>query len=136
LEAGCSDADYGNIFRHLLFPIAQQYRPEMIIVAAGFDPHHSDPMGSMNVTKEGFARMAALLMEVAAELCEGRLVLVLEGGYNPQALRDSVEMVLWELMGTSMINKVEMKQVEEAQYAGVAEAIRRVKEVQSHYWDL
>ncbi len=136
LEIGCSDADYANIFRHLLSPIAQQYEPELILVSAGFDIHHSDPIGSMSVTKEGFARMTAILMEMAATICGGRLILVLEGGYNLRALRDSVEMVLWELIGNSMINKEEMQQVEEAQYRGIAEIIQRVKEVHSHYWDL
>ncbi len=136
LEAGGSDACYGNVLRHLLVPIAQQYRPELIMVSAGFDIHHSDPLGSMNVTTQGFARMTALLMEMAADLCKGRLVLVLEGGYNPQALRDSVEMVLWELTGDSIINKEEMQHVEEAQYQEIAAVIQRVKEVHSRYWAL
>jgi len=136
LQLGCSNACFGNAFRHLLWPIARQYRPELILVSAGFDIHHSDPLGSMNVTTEGFARMTALLMEMAAELCDERLILVLEGGYNPQALRDSVEMVLWELMGSSMINKEEMQLVEDAQYREIAETLERVKEVQRRYWDL
>lgn len=136
LEAGCSNACYANILRHLLWPIAEQYRPDVILVAAGFDTHHTDPMGSMNVTTEGFGRMTALLMEMAATLCNGRLVLVLEGGYNPQALRDSVEMVFWELTGSSMINEEEMRQVEDAQYEEIRGAIQQVKEVQGRYWDL
>jgi acetoin utilization deacetylase AcuC-like enzyme len=136
LEPGCSNADYGNIFRHLLLPIAEQFEPELLLVSAGFDTHHSDPIGTMNVTTEGFARMTALLMEMAAALCAGRLVLALEGGYNPQALRDSVEMVLWELMDKSMINKEEMRQIEDSQYRNIAETIERVKEVHSRYWDL
>jgi len=136
LGIGCSNACYGNAFRHLLWPIAHQYRPELILVSAGFDIHHNDPLGSMNVTTEGFARMTALLMEMAADLCDERLILVLEGGYNPQALRDSVEMVLWELMGSSMINKKEMQLVEDAQYKEMAEVIERVKKVHRRYWDL
>lgn len=136
LEPGCSNACYDNAIRHLLWPIARQYRPELLLVSAGFDIHHNDPLGSMNVTTEGFARMTGLLMEMAAELCDERLILVLEGGYNPQALRDSVEMVLWELMGNSMINKEEMQQVEDAQYTEIAKTIDRVKEVHRRYWDL
>jgi acetoin utilization deacetylase AcuC-like enzyme len=135
LGIGCSNACYGNVFRHLLWPIARSYRPELILVSAGFDTHHNDPLGSMNVTPEGFARMTSLLMEMAAEFCEERLVLVLEGGYNPQALRDSVEMVLWELLGSSMINKEEMRQVEDAQYNEIAEIIQEVKTVHGKYWD-
>ena len=115
LEMGHSDPDYGNIFRHLLFPIVRRFKPEIILVAAGFDIHHSDPLRSMNVTESGFARMTQLLMEMAAESCGKRLVLALEGGYNSEALRNSVAMVIWELTGQSMINREEMRQVEDAQ---------------------
>ena len=135
LEPGSLDADYGNIFRHLLGPIARQFRPELIIVSAGFDSHHSDPLGSMRVTEQGFARMTALVMELADSLCEGRVVLSLEGGYNPQGLRDSVEMVLWELSGGSRISREEMQQRENEHYERIAETIAQVQAIQSPYWD-
>ena len=113
--------------RHLLLPIARRFKPEIILVAAGFDIHHGDPLRSMNVTEAGFARMTQLVMEMAAELCEKRLVLALEGGYNSEALRDSVAMVLWELTGRSVINREEMRQVEDARYENIAKTIERVK---------
>jgi len=134
LEHGCSDPDYGNILRHLLFPIARRYRPEVILVAAGFDIHQNDPLRSMKVTQAGFARMTQLVMEMSSELCEGRLVLALEGGYNSEALQDSVTMVLWELTGQSMIKREEMRQVEDTQYPGIGETIERVKKIQRQYW--
>ena len=134
LELGSSDPDYGNLFKSLLAPIARSFKPQIILVAAGFDAHHSDPLRSMNVTEAGFARMTNLLMELAAELCQGRLVLALEGGYNTEGLRDSVGMVLWELVGKSRINRNEMEQVERAQYPNVAETIERVKKIQKSYW--
>ena len=134
LEHGCSDPDYGNLFRKLLAPIARRYRPEIILVSAGFDTHHGDPLRSMKVTEAGFARMTNLLMEVASELCGGKLVLALEGGYNSEALQDSVAMVLWELTGKSVINKQEMRQVEDAQYGSIAETVDHVKGIQKKYW--
>lgn len=136
LPAGCTDACYGNAFRHLLIPIARQYRPGLILVSAGFDIHCSDPLGSMKVSTEGFARMTSLLMELAAEVCEERLVLVLEGGYDPQALRESVEMVIWELVGRSRIDNVKMQQQEDAKYGEIAALIERVKGIQCRYWNL
>jgi len=134
LEMGCSDPEYGNINRHLLFPIARRFKPEIILVAAGFDIHHGDPLRSMSVTEAGFARMTQLLMEMAAELCDKRLVLALEGGYNSEALRDSVATVLWELAGRSVINREEMRQVEDARYDNIAKTIERVKGIQQPYW--
>ncbi len=78
--------------------------------------------------------MTQLLMEMAAELCGERLVLALEGGYNSEALRDSVGTVLWELAGHSVINREEMRQVEDARFANIAGTIQRVKEIQRPYW--
>jgi acetoin utilization deacetylase AcuC-like enzyme len=136
LATGSSNEDYGNIFRHLLIPLAEQFGPELVIVSAGFDTHYEDPVGLMRVTPEGFARMTALLMEMAASLCEGRVVLALEGGYSLQGLRDSVEMVLWELSGNSKIDRDQMQQAEDAHYETMAETIERVKEVHRPYWKL
>ena len=136
LTTGASNADYGNIFRHLLTPLAEQFEPELILISAGFDTHHSDPIGAMNLTSEGFARMTALLMEMAASLCKGWMVLVLEGGYNPEGLRNSVEMVLWELIGKSRIDKDQMQQAEDAHYEKMAETIERVKGIHRRYWKL
>jgi len=73
-------------------------------------------------------------METAAELCDKRIVLALEGGYNSEALRDSVAMVIWELLGQSMINREEMRQVEDAQYEEMRETIESIKRIQAPYW--
>jgi acetoin utilization deacetylase AcuC-like enzyme len=134
LEPGRTDADYGNIFRHLLRPIAEQFGPELLLVSAGFDTHRSDPIGLMNVTPQGFARMTALLMEMAASLCKGRLVLALEGGYDPEGLRDSVEMVLWELAGQSRIDRDHMKHSEDVDYGRMDGVIEQIKGIHHRYW--
>jgi acetoin utilization deacetylase AcuC-like enzyme len=134
LELGSSDSDYANLLRHLLFPIARQYHPELFLVSAGFDIHHNDPLRSMSVTQAGFARMTQLVMEMAAELSGERLVLALEGGYNSEALQDSVTMVLWELTGQSMINKEEMRQVEDARYENIRPILEKVIAVHKKYW--
>ncbi|OGP94899.1 MAG: hypothetical protein A2Z19_02175 [Deltaproteobacteria bacterium RBG_16_54_18] len=134
LARGGSDTDYGNIFRHLLAPVAEQFEPELIIVSAGFDTHYDDPIGLMKVTPEGFARMTTLVLELAASLCEGRLVLALEGGYNPQGLRDSVEMVLRELIGQSRIDKDQMQHREDTHYEKIAETIDWIKDIHRRSW--
>jgi acetoin utilization deacetylase AcuC-like enzyme len=135
LEPGASDADFGNIFRHLLMPIARQYQPEMIFVAAGFDIHRSDPLRSMNVTEAGFARMTHLLMELSAQTCGDRLVMALEGGYNSEALTDSVAMVLRELAGRSVIHPDEMARLEDTEVPKSAAVIEQVKTIQRRYWN-
>lgn len=134
LEFGSSDSDYANVFRHLLVPIARQYRPEILLIAAGFDIHHADPLRSMKVTEAGFARMTGLLMELADELCRGRLVLALEGGYDAEALKDSVSLVLWELAGKSAIKRETMREMEDGEIQSIAEIIGKVKNIHKRYW--
>ena len=59
LPRGMGDADYGAVFHDVFLPIAQKFRPELVLVSAGFDPHRADPLGGMNVTERGFAAMAS-----------------------------------------------------------------------------
>jgi len=99
LPGGQGDEAFARIFNSLLVPVARQYRPEMIMVSAGFDIYKGDPLGTMNVSVDGFAYLARLLLELAEELCQGRLLLTLEGGYNVAGQRDGVLAVLAELVG-------------------------------------
>jgi acetoin utilization deacetylase AcuC-like enzyme len=134
LEFGASDADYANLFRHLLPSFAERYKPQIVLVAAGFDIHHADPLRSMKVTEAGFARMTGLLMDLAAGLCGGRLVLALEGGYDAEALRDSVAMVLRELAGRSVIDREKMRETEDSQRGRMEAILTEVKSIQGKYW--
>lgn len=85
--------------RSLFLPIAEQYRPDFVVVSAGFDPHRSDPLGGMRLTERGFAAMCAALKSVADRHALGRLVLLLEGGYELQALAQSVHACVEVLAG-------------------------------------
>ncbi|HVO29296.1 MAG TPA: histone deacetylase [bacterium] len=94
IPAGRGDRDYLAVFRDVFLPVALQYRPELVLVSAGFDPYYLDPLGGMKVTAEGFGRMTKTLAELADEVCGGRIVFVLEGGYHLEGLRDSVRWCL------------------------------------------
>ena len=97
LPTGYGDGDYVSIFDRVLKPVAIEYRPDLILVSAGFDIYRGDPLSSMNVTPEGFAGMTRLLMDLADDCCGGKLVATLEGGYNISGQKDSVKAVLEEL---------------------------------------
>ena len=99
LPGGQGDQDFARIITELVAPVARQYRPDCIMVSAGYDIHVSDPLGGMAVTTTGFAGMTRILVDLATELCDGRLVLVLEGGYNLQGLADGVLASLHEMAG-------------------------------------
>ena len=94
LPAGCTDAEYLQVFQDIVVPAAEKFQPEWILVSAGFDPHRRDPLGGMNVTEAGFGAMARLLLALANRFAGGRIAFLLEGGYDLAGLRDSVAAVL------------------------------------------
>jgi acetoin utilization deacetylase AcuC-like enzyme len=82
LEAGATDADYDVVYTTITRPVLRQFRPDLILVSAGFDAFVDDPLGGMRVTAAGFVRLTALLAGVADECCSGRIAAVTEGGYD------------------------------------------------------
>jgi acetoin utilization deacetylase AcuC-like enzyme len=99
LPAGQGDADYGAVFHEAFLPAAQRFRPELVLVSAGFDAHRADPLGGMNVTERGFAAMCSAVKALADEVCGGKVVLALEGGYDLDGLAQSVHACLEVLAG-------------------------------------
>ena len=97
--AGFGDMEYLAVYDRVLKPIALEYRPELVLVSAGFDPYFNDPLGGMEVTGDGFGNLASLIRSIAGETCGGRMLITLEGGYNPDGLRDGVRSVLQALTG-------------------------------------
>jgi acetoin utilization deacetylase AcuC-like enzyme len=90
LPHSCRDADYLEVLKTFVQPRVYAYQPELILVSAGFDADISDELGSMSLTSAGYRQMTRLVKEWAESLCKGRLILNLEGGYNPGALANNV----------------------------------------------
>ena len=99
LRAGCGDGEYVALFEKILRPIALEFEPELILVSAGFDIHHNDPLGGMQVTPQGFAGLTRSILTTADQCCGGKVVMTLEGGYDLDGLRVSVKAVLREMAG-------------------------------------
>ncbi len=98
LSAGSDDAVYLRALEEEVLPAIEAHRPEALILSAGFDAHVRDPLGGMEVTTEGFGRMTRLLLDLAAKTCEGRVISLLEGGYDLDGLAASVEAHTAELL--------------------------------------
>ncbi|HYA35116.1 MAG TPA: histone deacetylase [Candidatus Binataceae bacterium] len=96
IPAGFGDPEYLRIFDDLIMPIGRAFKPEFILISAGFDCHYLDPLGAMLVTEAGFAQMTRRIRRLAAECCGAKTVAVLEGGYDLQALANSSRSVLEE----------------------------------------
>jgi acetoin utilization deacetylase AcuC-like enzyme len=91
VEYGTARRQYLAEFEQLLTDCAKKCRPELVVISAGFDAHRLDPIGSLDLETEDFATLTKLVLDVADENCNGRCVSLLEGGYNVQALAESVE---------------------------------------------
>jgi acetoin utilization deacetylase AcuC-like enzyme len=101
LPAGCTDGDYAAVFADAILPVADDYKPELVLVSAGFDAHRADPLGSMQISDDGFAMLCGSVKAIAEKHCNGRMVLTLEGGYDLDALASSVHGVIDVLAGAT-----------------------------------
>ncbi len=90
LMPGSGDADYRRAFDEVLLPTLDEYKPQFIIISAGFDAHERDPLAPLNLQSESFGWMTDRILEAADRSGGGRLVSILEGGYNLSALSESV----------------------------------------------
>lgn len=99
LPGGSGDPEYLAGFDRLFIPALHRFKPELILVSAGFDAHLADPLADMAVGPAGYAGMAQRLLSAASDLCDGRLVFVLEGGYRLDALAGAVEVCVRVLLG-------------------------------------
>jgi acetoin utilization deacetylase AcuC-like enzyme len=88
------DTEYTFLAGQVLDALVEQYMPQIILVSAGFDGHKDDPISKTQLSTKWFATMTAMLRRMADETCDGRLMMVLEGGYNPRSLHASVLAVL------------------------------------------
>ncbi len=101
VPTGLGDGDYLRIFEQVLIPIARQYDPDLVLISAGYDAHARDPLGGMRLTAHGFAQLTANLCALADECANGRVVAVLEGGYDTEGVANSVRATLEVLAGHS-----------------------------------
>ncbi len=98
LDRGKGDREYFDLFENVLYPRLEIFKPQWIIISAGFDAHRDDPLGQMEISTEGFGRLTSIVKKTAEQFCSGRIVSILEGGYNLEALAESVEKHISELM--------------------------------------
>jgi acetoin utilization deacetylase AcuC-like enzyme len=101
LAAGDGDAEIEAAFDERIGPALDDYKPDLVLVSAGFDAHHSDPLGGLQVSTEAFGRLTRRLMKAADVHCDGRIVLVLEGGYDLSGLSRCVLACVKELQAQS-----------------------------------
>ena len=99
MAAGSSDAEYRSAFEEKVLPAADAFQPDLVLISAGFDAHRRDPLANLNLVEADFAWATSKLMDVSDRVCGGRLVSLLEGGYDLDGLARSVAAHVLTLMG-------------------------------------
>ncbi len=136
LLPGACDADYLHAFERVVEPVAEQFRPELILVSCGYDAHFADPWSHMLVTQEGFRALAGRTRALAERLCGGRLVLLLEGGYNWEAIPYAALATFEALSGRDTGVREPFFLWRHALSPNGRESVERTVRVQREFWKL
>lgn len=104
MPKNCGDQRYLEVFEQVIIPAARRYRPQLILVSAGYDAHWADPLAQMRLTLNGFAELGRRLKMLADELCAGKIVFAMEGGYYVEALAYGMVNVGHILLGEPTID--------------------------------
>jgi acetoin utilization deacetylase AcuC-like enzyme len=97
LPKAYDDRFFFSLYETIVLPVLREFRPEMILISAGFDGHEADPMQGFSLTTQGYRTLSERLVSVAEEVSDGKILFVLEGGYNPAALTQSIDSVVGAL---------------------------------------
>ncbi|MGD8967761.1 MAG: histone deacetylase [Anaerolineae bacterium] len=99
LPTRVGDQGYARVFSELVWPLAERFNPDLVLVSAGYDGHWIDPLAHMNLSLAGYAHVQRELVRMADQLCEGRIVFALEGGYQLDALAYGVSNAFYAMLG-------------------------------------
>lgn len=128
LEAGATDADYGQVYLAIA-SVLEQFAPELVLLSAGYDAHRDDPLASMRLTSAGFHAITAILAGAGRRIgCP--VAAVTEGGYDLGALRESVDATIAVLSGRTTAGAV----IATGDTSRADRALRQVRAAQSHRW--
>jgi acetoin utilization deacetylase AcuC-like enzyme len=103
LPPGVGDAGYAQIVEDLIWPLAERFQPDFLLVSAGYDAHWNDPLAQMELSLAGYAHVVHELVDMAMQLCDGRIVFALEGGYQVNVLAYGVLNAFHVMLGDATI---------------------------------
>jgi len=131
--SGCGDSSFRMATKEVIEPIVKQFAPQAILVSLGTDAHYMDPLASLTLTSPGYFEMMASALKLAEEICEGRLAITLEGGYNLEALAEVVTGTEALIRGDSP--KAVFTEVRDPDCTG-RRIVQLVKDIQGRHWNL
>lgn len=130
MSYGMNDDDYLFVFREVLSPVADIFKPEIVLVSAGFDAYYNDPLGGMSVTERGYSAMTGILLNISKKHCRGMSLFALEGGYDLPGLASSTKAVITKMKGEPAFDHEDKGNP----CSGIVEVVNNVKRVLDPYW--
>jgi acetoin utilization deacetylase AcuC-like enzyme len=131
VPAGFTDEVFIETFENLVVPAARKYKPQLIMLAAGYDAHWKDHLAGLNATTPGYQHLSRRVMELADELCQGKVVATLEGGYNLEALAEGVYSTLNYMQYPDLNFKEDFSREKENNKPKIVELINNIINVQT-----
>ncbi len=132
LPAGTGDDGYRYAFEEVVLPLLGAFAPDLLLISAGYDAHHADPLGEMLLSASGFAALTRLVLDQHT----GPMAAVLEGGYDLEALGRSVAATLAVLAGTERLLADDTARAPETAYATLRTRVRDVRRVVRDFWTI
>ncbi len=133
LSPGHGDPEFVGIYSRIFVAAGRAFQPQLLIISAGFDIYEGDPLGGMAVTPKGFAMLTRILLNLAQEVCDGRVLVALEGGYDLKGLREAGKAVLLELIEPS-VSADELNRTEAQGRSRVDLLVKRFHEAHGDRW--
>ena len=128
LPEGTDDSGFIAAFKEILVPVAREFSPDIVLVSAGMDGCDNDGLAHMRMSVEGFSALATIVKSIAKECCDGKVVAVLEGGYDLKLLSHSVAAVLDVFMGKDI--EIQLHEVS----SQVRVRLNEIKKIQRRFW--
>jgi len=130
------DAVYWKAIRTIVLPIANQYKPQFILVSAGFDGYYGDSIGELSLSLHIYPMLFQALLNLADNLCGGRIVTVLEGGYCLSALKKIVPTVISLMAGNKVVLNEKAPFLDLRAQKHAEKVLKNVRRIQSSFWNL
>ncbi len=127
MPPGMGDPEFLRVFRDVVVPVGLEFAPELVLVSAGFDAHRDDPLGGMNLTRDGYGGITQEILRLARSTCEGKVVFALEGGYDLHALEKSIVATLAVMTGEQTPQAADFGRAAE-------DLVREVRQAHGAYW--
>lgn len=137
LPAGTDDAAYFFALREIFVPLAKEFQPEIIIANGGSDPHFADILGGLSITIDGFFNLSKLIVKIAEETCEGRVVFLVGSGYNPSVLPSCWYALIAGVVGLDAIQVTDPSDppiVPPWCHQRVEKTVKELKHILKKYW--